>query len=294
MSPARTGARAATALFALAATALALLFYREEIFGGRVAVFRDQYTILLALDWTVRELSRVDPFPQWNPFEVLGKPLAADPLAGLLYPPAWASRALPFPAGAAASTAFHHAVAASGAFALARRRGGSVAAAALGGVLFGFGGALVSADNMRNVLQSAAWMPWALAGFDAFCAHGGTTALVGTSVALALTLLGGLPEVFAFEQVLFAAIAVERAGRDAAVLRRAAAGVLAVDLLGCGLAACLLVPAGEVVLRSSRAGGLSAAAASEMSLSPAGLLAFLLPRHYVAADGTFHETAALL
>ncbi len=290
----RTRVAAGTGAFALAAIAFALIFYRDEIFGGRVAVFRDQYTILLALDWTVRELSRVDGFPQWNPWEVLGKPLAADPLAGLLYPPAWASRALPFPLGFSASTAFHHVVAATGAFAILRGRGASVAASSLAGVLFGFGGVTVSADNMRNVLQSAAWMPWALAGFDAWCARGGATALVGTAAAVALTLLGGLPEVFAFEQVLFAALAAERAGRGGRGLGRAAAGAIGADLLGCGLAAALLVPAADLVLRSSRAGGLSAAAASELSLSPAGLLGLVVPRHYVAPGGSFHETAALL
>jgi hypothetical protein len=285
---------AAVACFALAAVAFTLVFFREEIFGGRIAVYRDRYTILLALDWTVRQLSRGDWLPTWNPFEVLGKPLAADPLAAVVYPPAWIMRALPFPLGDSVSTAFHHVIAASGGFALLRRRGTSAAASALGGVLFGFGGALVSADNMRNVLQSAAWMPWALLGFDHFCERGGAAALAGTALAVGLTLLGGLPEVFAFEQALFAAVAIERRGCGGPGLAAAAAGALAADLLGCGLAAALLVPAAELVLRSSRMGGLDPAAASELSLSPRGLLAFVVPRHYVDSDGAFHETAALL
>src|SRR3954470_12007650 len=49
----------------------ALCFYRDLLFQQRVTVFRDQYTILLALDWVVRLLSQWNWPPLWTPFQVL-------------------------------------------------------------------------------------------------------------------------------------------------------------------------------------------------------------------------------
>ena len=58
----RTGRTAALVLLA-AATAYALFFYRDLLLQQRVYVFRDQYTIILAIDHTVRRLSAFD----WPP-----------------------------------------------------------------------------------------------------------------------------------------------------------------------------------------------------------------------------------
>ena len=282
------------ACFAALAAAVALFFYRDELLRGRVVVFRDQYTILLALDWVVRLLSTWGYPPLWTPFQVLGKPLAADPLAGVFYPVNGLARAFPFPLGHAVSVALHHVLAATGFAAFLRQRRLGWEAAAFGGLLFGFGGMLVSCDNMINALQSATWLPWTLLAFDRWCERRGTKALVAVALGIALTLLGGLPEVFAFEQLLFLVLALDRRGRGGGP--RVAEATLAValaDLLGCALAAVQWVPATEYILRSSRIAGLDPSVAADLSLAPAGLLAFLLPRHFVGTDGGFHETAAL-
>ena len=110
------------ACFAALAAAVALFFYRDELLRGRVVVFRDQYTILLALDWVVRLLSTWGYPPLWTPFQVLGKPLAADPLAGVFYPVNGLARAFPFPLGHAVSVALHHVLAATGFAAFLRQR----------------------------------------------------------------------------------------------------------------------------------------------------------------------------
>ena len=271
----------------------ALVFYRELLFEGRVAVFRDQYTLLMALDWVVRMLSRWEWPPLWTPFQVLGKPLAADPLAAIWYPPNWLFRRLPFPLGWNASIAAHHALAVAGAFALLRRGGLAPLAAALGGLLYGFGGLLVSFDNMLNALQSAAWAPWTLLAFDAWLRGGGRAWLVGTAAGLTLTLLGGMPEVFLLEQVAFAALAVDRRRRGGPALGRAALAVLATNALALGLGAVQFLPTAEYLLYSARADGLALGDISRLALRPLGAFAFLLPRHYLDPTGGFHETAGL-
>src|SRR5262249_47403712 len=146
----------------------------------------------------------------WTPFQVLGKPLAADPLSAVYYPFNWGLRLLPWPLDYNASLAVHHVWAAAGMYCLLRQRAVSVLAAAFGALLFGFGGLFVAFDNMINALQSAAWGPWTLLAFDLWCVQPRFIALAATAVGLTMTLLGGMPEVFFFENVLFIAIAVDR------------------------------------------------------------------------------------
>lgn len=273
--------------------AYAAFFYRDLLFQDRVYVFRDVYTILLAIEHTARRLGETAWPPLWNPLQVLGKPFAAEPLAAIYYPPAWVERLLPMPLGVNASLAFHHVLAASGLFALLRSRGLSVAAAALGGLLFGFGGTMVSFDNMFNALRAAAWMPWAVLAFDAWDRRRTLTALAGLALALAATMLGGVPEFVVFTDVLLLALAYDRHRGKPAALARPVAALAAGNLVALGLSAVQLVPFAEYLSHSSRAGGVSAAAAVEYSLNPAGLLAFLVPRRFADAAGAFHETAAL-
>ena len=102
------------------------------------------------------------------------------PLAAIYYPPNWLLRLLPFPLGYNASVALHHALAAAGAYALLRHRRVGRGAAALGGMLFAFGGLCVAFDNMINALQSATWLPWTLLAFDVWCVRRGAAALAAT------------------------------------------------------------------------------------------------------------------
>ncbi len=200
----RAGLAVAAAIF------YAALFYLDLLFFDRVFVFRDTYTILLAMEHVVRTLSQWHWPPLWNPFQVLGKPLAADPLSGVYYPPNWIFRFLPEPLGFNASIAAHHAWAMVGGYSLLRHRGLSHPAAILGGLLGGFGGMYVAFDNMINALQSAAWLPWTVLAFDVWCERRDAAALTAVALTLAMTQLGGMPEVVVFENVLFVAMAVDR------------------------------------------------------------------------------------
>ena len=286
--------RPAGVLLLAAVVAYALFFYRDVLFQQRVAVFRDQYTIILAIDYVVRALSQFDWPPLWTPFQVLGKPLAADPLSAVYYPFNWFLRLLPWPLGYNASLALHHVWAAVGMYCLLRHRSISRLAAAFGGALFGFGGLFVSFDNMINALQSAAWAPWTLLAFDMWCARPGFAPLAATAVGLAMTLLGGMPEVFLFENALLVALVVDRRrSTGSPPLPRAAAACLAANLLAVGIGAVQLVPTAEYLLQSSRVSGLNAAGVMRLALRPLGVFAFLLPRHYVDPSGRFHEIAAL-
>lgn len=291
---ARATSRSLLLLFAAVTVAYAVWFYRDLLFLGRVQVFRDNYTLMLPTEHVVRVLSRWSWPPLWNPFEALGKPLGAEPVAAVYYPFNWLLRRLPEPLGFNGSIVFHHLWAAAGAFLLLRRGRLSAPSAALGALLFAFGGMCVSMDSMINGLRSVAWLPWAALAFETWCERQSFAALAALALALGMTFLGGYPEVVLFANLLFAAIALERSGTDKPPgLARAAAGCLLANLLAVALAAVHAFPLLEYLAHSVRAGGLSAENVVRYSLRPLGLFAFLVPRRFTDAGGRFHETAAL-
>jgi len=270
-----------------------VFFYRDLLFAERVYVFRDA-PIWLAMDHVARVLATFAWPPLWDPFAVLGKPFAADLLNGVYYVPHWPLRWLPEPIDFNAGIALHHVIAASGMYGLLRYRRVAVSAAALGSLVFGFGGVLISLDSVPNGLYSAAWLPWIALAFEAWCERRTTANLALLSITLSMAMLGALPEFVVFADGLLVARGVERArtGRGP-LLRESITALVLANVLAAGLCAVQLVPFGEYIGRSTRLGGLKETGVLSYSLSPLGVLTFLLPRHFVDASGRFHETAGL-
>ncbi|MBI3388875.1 MAG: YfhO family protein [Deltaproteobacteria bacterium] len=271
-----------------------VFFYRDQLFGDRVVVFRDAYTLFLTIDHAARTLAAFSWPPLWDPFAVLGKPFAADIETGVYYPINWLLRSLREPFGFNVSIALHHLIAASGMFALLRFRNLSLPAATLGGLVFGFGGTLVALDNLLNGLQSAIWIPWIILAFEVWCERRTAAALAGLSIAFAVAVLGAMPEFVVFANLLVLARAIDRSHSGPGPRwSTSMAALTAANVVALGLCAVQLVPLAEYLLHSSRLGGLNVEGVVDYSLHPLGVLAFALPRHYVDAGGQFHETAAL-
>ncbi|MGH3055326.1 MAG: hypothetical protein ACRDL7_10160, partial [Gaiellaceae bacterium] len=282
-------------LIALIGLALyTVFFYRDLLFENRVYVFRDTYALFATYEHTARMLARWHWPPLWDPFSVLGRPFAADPVTGVFYPLNYVLRLLPEAHAINLSIILHHFIAASGMFALLRVHQLRAAAAALGALVFGFGGMFVSFDNLTNGLQSATWLPWVIFAFELWCRRRTATAVLGLAVALALAVLGGMPEFVVFADVLVVALAVDHARSGAGPsLRSSLTVLLLANVVAVGFCAVEIVPFIEFVMHSSRVSGLRAEGVTAYSLQPLGLLAFVIPRRYVDATGQFDETAAL-
>ncbi|MFI5396956.1 MAG: hypothetical protein ACHQ9S_15575 [Candidatus Binatia bacterium] len=286
--------RSGTLLALAALAACTAFFYRDLLFENRAYVFRDMYTLFFAFEHTVRLLARWHWPPLWDPFAVLGRPFAADLVTAVYYPLNWGLRLLPEPHGLNLSIALHHFIAAAGLFALLRYHRLSLMPAMLGALGFGFGGMMVSLDNLINGLRSAAWLPWIILTFEVWCERRSATAVAGMAVTLGMAALGAMPEFMVFANALTIALAVDRSHRGAGPsLPRSLTALLVANVIAVGLCAVQLLPFAEYVMHSSRMSGLRAETVTAHSLFPLGVLAFLIPRHYIDAGGRFHETAAL-
>ena len=179
------------------------VFYYEILASPIVQIFRDAHSILIPMEQIARLFSGSDWPALWNPFTVLGKPFAVEPVSGVFYPPNWVFRFFEQPFGWNLSIATHHIIAASGFFFFLREKKVAVPAAVFASILFSFGGIFVSLDNMINALQSSSWLPWALWAFVRWIDLAEVKFLIATCVFMVFIYLGGMPEVLVYANIFF-------------------------------------------------------------------------------------------
>ncbi len=116
-----------------------------------------------------RSIETWGQLPLWNPSVLSGAPLAADPLAGLWYPPSWLAIALPTALGFNLLIWLHLAWAGIGCWALARRLGQGHAGAIVSGLAFNAAPKLIGHVGLGHVslVFAVSWTPWVLLAVEA-------------------------------------------------------------------------------------------------------------------------------
>lgn len=262
-APVPSWRRADTAVaVALAAAAFAFFWplfapppYRRWFVDGD---FVDQFVAFARFEAAELAAGR---WPHWNPFAYSGGPFWADIQAAVAYPPsliiAAASLALRGGIGVAAlqlEAVAHIAVAAVGTFVLARRRLGARDAAALAAVAFAFGGYLTGYPPLQlAVLESNAWLPWALWAVDRVAAGGRGRDAALLAAALAMGVLAGHPQSALYLGYTVAAFALWRTRPWRATPRRTWLALAAGAAGGLGLSAAGWLPAAAFLRLSNRA-----------------------------------------
>ena len=227
--------------------------------------------------------------PHWAPEIGFGFPLLADIETNVLYPigllfslfvgPNLSFRTLEL------QVLFHHVIGGLGMSLLLRRVGCQWLGALCGALVFGFSGFLWAHAGHFTIVQSASWIPWVLLGGIALAERLSAAALVGTAVALALSILGGHPQMPFYGGVALLVIVGAGAWRPAAGRAgprplRLGMAVAAAGLLALGLTAVQLLPTVVLTRYSPRwlppPGFLKAE-----TLPPENLLTLLIPLAYL-------------
>lgn len=272
----------------------------------------DSDSVFLVYPWHValgREL-RAGHFPLWDPTRFLGAPFAADLPVGAFYPPNWAYA---FGNPAVVLTAIWAATLLASLLMtswLLKVLGLHPVAAALGAIVWTFGGFMVAYGMFDAYLGSALWLPMALAGFELARRGAPRTGIPIAGLALALSVLAGHAQISIYVwlaaglwQVVFiagAALGARRSGRPA-VVRALVSGVVATAsafVIAAGLAALAIVGAlqyaGQIVRQKE-----TLTSASLYRLTPRQLPTLLIPdylgnpvdKNYFSFPGIHLETA---
>ena len=156
----KTSARFAASLsIALLAVYAAVFFYR--VLPGGCFVASDFHLTFEPLRAILTE-AFARGLPLWNDRLANGTPLLANPMHAALYVPNLLF--VPFPGARTLTllTVAHLLFGACGAWLLSRRLGSGPSGSWTAAVVFGFGGAAVSATSFANLSWSVAWLPWLL------------------------------------------------------------------------------------------------------------------------------------
>jgi hypothetical protein len=229
----------------------------------RAPSFRDQGDFFFPLKLYTADRIRAGEIPLWNPLSGAGEPWLANGQSGVFYAPNLLFL-IPSPALAAALyLLLHSAIAVWGARRFLKEENVSDAGALFGAAAFAAGGYAASLSTYWNHFGAFAYLP----GIAAVARGGLRTrgATLGLAALVGLQAMAGSPEMsFASIGLAIAlALAPRREFPDPLVavprsvsVRRLAAGLG----LGLALAAWVLVPMGELALRSDRRHPLPAAA----------------------------------
>jgi hypothetical protein len=266
------------ALFCLG-LAVTLLFHRV-LLGEGVLYFRDICLNHLPVRIYTTPILKAGHLPLWNPHLSGGLPLAANPNNLIFHPITLLFLLMPVIPAFHASILLQFLLAGWGVLLWGREEGLAEESALAGALTYVLSGALASCGSLQNLLSSWAWVPLALFALARHRRSGSRAALAGFAVALAVQLVAG--DLLAAGTSLLLGFVDTLWGRDAG--RRAplsaAARLAAGLLLGCGLALVQILPAREMIARSSRASGIPYADASVWSIPPVRLLEGIVPSLY--------------
>lgn len=245
---------------------------------------------------------RAGRLPLWNPLLLCGTPFVGNPQTWPFYP---FTAVLPL-VGANdflnLTIAFHVWLAACGTFVFLRRAEGLGARASLlGGVVFAFGGQLVSKEQFPNMVQAIAWLPWILYATGRLVRRGRAREGVWLGVVLGLQILAAHAQMTVLTLYLAAAYGVWRLW-----LQRGEAGtphwtrlpvpLWLTGLVAAGLSAAQVLPTLELYAAGWRQ-KLPFAVVNRFYLPPNQLANFVLPALHGhpfygtwTARGNFWET----
>jgi len=253
--------------------AMVLWFSHEMLTAEKVPFFRDLGPYFYPMRFSLAESLRNGELPLWDRHVAAGFPLLADFQSGAFYPPHLFFLLLPFFSAISMIFIFHYFVAAIGSYLLCRHWGYPPYLSVIGGVLFVFGGVIVSLTNLLNHFQAAVWLPWVvLLAERSFLSYRWRNFLLFESVLL-VQFLAGSPEFYVMSIMLafLASLRIKANRPEILSYKRMALVLLGGNALVVALAMVQLMPTVELFLNSRRSRPIPYAEAMDWSLNPLNL-----------------------
>ncbi|MCA8923455.1 MAG: hypothetical protein KDD82_16685, partial [Planctomycetes bacterium] len=272
--------------------ALSLFVFRgvlagETLFGG------DVYKYFLPSWIEVTTQLRGGAIPVWNPYWSCGVPLLGGLAPSALYPPVIALSWLPPARGFALCVAAHPPFAALGLACFLRRQGVGAVAAIVGGAAFGFSGFTLSLTSICPAgLYVVSWSGWLLLLLERLLSRPSAPRAAALSLAAWMVPLAGEPQYALHLALLLGGWALVRPSTGPRLPGLAWAGAAgAVTAL---LAACVMLPALEVMRYGERSEALGYAYTASWPVLPKQLVTLAAPFAFGSSLRDFPNPAAVL
>lgn len=258
---------------------LLLCAYFPVIFGGQTFYYRDFGVLSVPTAFYQREAFWRGEIPLWNPYSNCGAPFLAQWGTMVLYPFSLLYVLLPFPWSLNLFCIFHLWLGGLGMFFLARKWAGQETPAAVAVVAFVFNGITQASLTWPNYVAALGLLPWVMflveEAWNSPFNRREAGPVVLASLAAAMQLLTGVPELALFTWSLLAVFWVQRLALNPRQGASLLAKQLAIVMITTGLIAAQILPFVELLQHSHRAPGF---AGDKWALPPWGWANFILPR----------------
>ncbi|MFN8095519.1 MAG: YfhO family protein [Vicinamibacteria bacterium] len=236
---------------------LVVAFLLAPVLAGRAAFFYRDIPWLWypSVESFARSLAS-GAWPLWDPHPSFGGPMLANPNYQVAYPLGWPSLLLPPRAGYTLFVAIHLLLGGLGVAAWLSRLGAGRTSGVVGGAVWILSGPLASFTSFHQQLPAVSLLPWALAFVESLLVAPTLPGAVPLAATLALQALSGSAEMpWATAIAVGVRVAAwAAAGRSLAAASLVLARLAAAAGLAAGLAAVQVLPALDLLARSSRVG----------------------------------------
>ncbi len=261
---------------------LTVLFFSEVLFSSKTFIRRDNYIFHNPRRAFAAETIREGQLPLWNPYVACGVPFQANIQSSLFYPPSLIYYLLPFQQGFKYFIVLHYFLAALFMFMLMRQWKTSRPASLLSGIVFAFGGYMVSINDNVAFLTAGIWLPLVLLVHHRALLAGSIRYSILTGFFIAMQVFAGDASFYVLSSLICTGLytvvwSLQSHKKGKGFYQKGwICLVLAWGFSG-ALAAVQLLPFAEFAVRSTRFSGLSFEMTTQWSWHPLELFQLLSP-----------------
>jgi hypothetical protein len=261
---------------------LTLFFFSDVIFSDATFIARDIYLFYNPRQFYAAESINSGILPLWNPYVACGVPFQANLQSALFYPFNVVYYVLPFQKGFKYFIVLHYFLGALFMFLLMRGWGTSNKGSFLAGIVFAFGGSLLSINDNVAFLAACVWLPCVLLCFHRALETGRIFYSILSGIAIAAQIFAGDASFYLLSSFIGTFLYALYRG----LIYRGAPACSGGKLFGCfmlswsvglGLAAVQLIPFVEFATYSHRFPGLDFSQATKWSYHPLEMLQLIIP-----------------
>jgi hypothetical protein len=184
------------------------LLFKDALFGGRYILIGDPFKQLYPIRMVAWDMLREGTLPRWTPLILSGYPLLSMVMLGIGYPITWGYLFLPGYWAEQIYILAPYLLSSVFTYAFLRQLNRSHIASLLGGLVYGYGGFLLSPIGLTGVhANSALWLPLVLIGVERAQRRSFLSSLLLSTVAYTMSILAGSGQIFVYVGLLALAYA---------------------------------------------------------------------------------------
>ena len=237
---------------ALVITLFLFVLYPSVIIGNDTFFYGDYGLFTYPNALYTRESLYRGELPLWNPLINCGVPFLAQWNTSVCYPLSLVYVLLPLPWSMNVFGLGHLVFAGVGVYLLARRWTQNRLAASVAGLAFGLNGLMLNCLLWTSNLAALSWQPWVILAVEHAWQRGGGRRIALASLAGAMQMLSGAPEIILFTWLMLCAMWMRELVFRRVLVWQGLRRFAAVVVLVAGLAAVQLLPFRDLLANSDR------------------------------------------